>query len=104
MDGELGLTVDQRIAEAVEREIQSRLPPKAPPITVGVEGATVTLTGHVANQATKEALIKMAKDTPGVVDVDDELKIGRKSDTPFLDWIAPWRDPDRDLTHSTEEW
>lgn len=89
------LTSDQRIAQAIEGEIQARLRPGAPPINVAVEGATVTLTGHVANQATKDAINQLARDTDGVIDVTDNLVIG--GGHPFLDWLQPTRDPNRDL-------
>lgn len=95
MNGESDLSRDQQLTEAIEREIQSRMQPDAPPINVAVQGATVTLTGHVANQATKDAVIQMARDTEGVIDVTDDLVIG--GGHPFLDWFFPWRDRNRDL-------
>jgi len=71
-----GWVTDEPIAQAIEREIQARMQPGAPPIDVSAQDATVTPTGHVANQATKEALIALACGTPGVVDVNDDLVIG----------------------------
>jgi osmotically-inducible protein OsmY len=47
---------DEPITAAIEREIPAKMRPNAPPISVAAQGATVTLTGHVANQATKDAL------------------------------------------------
>jgi len=86
---------DEPITAAIEREIQSRLRPDAPPINVAVQGASVSLTGYVANQATKDALIQMARATDGVIDVTDNLVVG--GGHPFLDWLFPWRDPNKDL-------
>ena len=65
------------------------------PIDVSAQGATVTLTGHVADQATKEAIVQLAYTTPGVVSVNDNLVLG--GGHPFLDWLMPWRDPNKDL-------
>lgn len=90
-----GWATDEPIAQAIEREIQARMHPGAPPIDVSAQGATVTLTGHVANQATKEALIQLARDTDGVIDVTDNLVIG--GGHPFLDWFFPGRNPNQDL-------
>jgi len=88
-------TKDEPITAAIERAIQARMRPNTPPIDVAAQGATVTLTGHVANQATKDALIHLARDTDGVIDVTDNLVIG--GGHPFLDWLFPWRDGNRDL-------
>jgi len=89
-------TTDEPITAAIEREIQARMRPDAPPIDVAAQGATVTLTGHVANQATKDALVHLAYATPGVIDVNDNLVLGG-GDHPFLDWSFPWRNPNQDL-------
>jgi len=88
-------TTDEPITAAIEREIQSRMRPGAPPIDVSAAGATVTLTGHVANQATKDALVQLASGTPGVVSVNDNLVLG--GGHPFLDWFFPGRNPNQDL-------
>jgi osmotically-inducible protein OsmY len=94
---------DEPITAAIEREIQARMQPDAPPINVAAQGATVTLTGHVANQATKDAIIQMARDTDGVIDVTDDVVIGGSH--PVLDWFFPWRDPNKDLEHTDKgEW
>jgi len=85
---------DEPITAAIERQIQARMQPHTPPIDVSAQGATVTLTGHVANQATKEAIVQLASATPGVVNVNDNLVLGGH---PFLDWFFPWRNPNRDL-------
>ena len=90
-----GWSKDEPITAAIEREIQARMQPDAPPISVAAQGSSVTLTGHVANQATKDALIQLARDTAGVIDVTDNLVIG--GGHPFLDWFFPWRDPNKDL-------
>lgn len=90
-----GWATDQPITQAIEREIQAKMQPDAPPIDVSAQGASVTLTGHVANQATKEALIQLARDTDGVIDVTDNLVIG--GGHPFLDWFFPGRNPNQDL-------
>ncbi len=90
-----GRVTDEPIAQAIEREIQARMQPGAPPIDVSAQDATVTPTGHVAIQATKEALIALACGTPGVVDVNDNLVIG--GGHPFLDWFFPGRNPNQDL-------
>jgi len=58
---------DEPITAAIERQIQARMQPHTSPIDVSAAGATVTLTGHVANQATKDALIQLARDTDGVI-------------------------------------
>jgi len=89
------LTPDQRIARAIEDAIQARLQSDAPPINVAVQGATVTLTGHVANQATKDAINAMARNTEGVINVTDNLVVGK--DRSFLDWFRPARDENQDL-------
>ncbi len=62
---------------------------------MSAQNATVTLTGHVANEATKEALIAVARATEGVIDVTDNLVIG--GGHPFLDWFFPDRNPNQDL-------
>ena len=89
------MTPDQHITRRIEEAIQTRMRPDAPPINVAVLGATVTLTGHVANQETKDALNALARATPGVLNVTDNLVIG--GGHPFLDWLLPNRDPNRDL-------
>ncbi len=90
-----GWATDEPITQAIEREIQAKMQPGAPPIDVSAQGRSVTLTGHVANQATKEALIQLARGTAGVVDVTDNLVIG--GGHPFLDWFFPGRNPNQDL-------
>jgi osmotically-inducible protein OsmY len=89
-------TRDEEIAQTIEREIQARLQKDTPPVDVAVEGATVTLTGHVANQATKDALIQLASGTPGVIAVTDDLVVGE--DRRLFDWFWPLRNPGADLT------
>ena len=95
MNSDSNWTRDEPITAAIEQEIQARMHPDAPPINVAAQGATVTLTGHVANQATKDALIQLAHDTDGVIDVTDNLVIG--GGHPFLDWFFPGRDANKDL-------
>ncbi len=90
-----GWATDEPITQAIERAIQARMRPHAPPIDVSAQGATVTLTGHVANEATKEALIAVARATEGVIDVTDNLVIG--GGHPVLDWFFPGRNPNQDL-------
>ncbi len=90
-----GWATDELITQASERAIQVRMRPHAPPIDVAVQGATVTLTSHVANQGAKEALIAVARATDGVVDVTDNLVIGGSH--PVLDWFFPGRNPNQDL-------
>jgi osmotically-inducible protein OsmY len=103
MGNDIYATGDTRIAEAVEAEIEARMHPKARPIDVSVSGANVTLTGYVANASTKEAVIKMARDTDGVINVIDNLEVGEGH--PFLDWFMPWRNPNKDLeADSKGEW
>jgi len=94
-DRSSGWATDEPITQAIEREIQARRQPHAPPIDVSAQGGSVTLTGHVANQATKEALIQLARGTAGVIDVTDNLVIG--GGHPFLDWFFPGRNPNQDL-------
>jgi osmotically-inducible protein OsmY len=100
MSSEAYGTRDEQIAEAVEAEIQARMHPNARPIDVAVQGATVTLTGYVANQATKEAVVKMAGETEGVLNVVDNLQVG--GGHPWLDWFFPWRNPNEDLTREDD--
>jgi len=95
MNSRSGGTRDEQITQTIEREIQAKMQPNAPPINVAVQGATVTLTGHVANQATKDALIQLVRGTDGVINVTDNLAIG--GGHPFLDWFFPGRDPNKDL-------
>ncbi|MGH2346553.1 MAG: BON domain-containing protein [Chloroflexota bacterium] len=103
MNSDSSWSRDEPITAAIEREIQARMQPNAPPISVAAQGAAVTLTGHVANQATKDALIQLARGTDGVIDVTDNLVIG--GGHPFLDWLMPWRDPNKDLEQESKgEW
>ncbi len=95
MANEAILTRDQQIGRSIEDAIQARLRDDAPPINVAVQGATVTLTGHVANQATKDAINDMARNTDGVINVTDNLVVG--NDRSLLDWFMPARDENRDL-------
>jgi osmotically-inducible protein OsmY len=87
--------MERQITQGIEGQIQARMQRHTPPINVAVEGTTVTLTGHVANQATKDAIIQLARNMDGVNDVIDNLVIG--GGHPFLDWLLPWRDPNQDL-------
>jgi hypothetical protein len=89
------LSRDQQIARSIEDAIQARLQSDAPPINVAVQGATVTLTGHVANQATKDAINALARGTDGVINVTDNLVIGNGRS--LLDWFLPTRDENQDL-------
>jgi len=89
------LTRDQQITRSIEDSIQARLESDAPPINVAVQGATVTLTGHVANQATKDAINALTSSTDGVINVVDNLVVG--NDRSLLDWFMPGRDENRDL-------
>jgi osmotically-inducible protein OsmY len=95
--------MNSQITQTIEQEIQARMPPDAPPVNVAVLGGSVTLTGHVANQATKDALIQLAHNTDGVIDVTDNLVIGEGH--AFLDWLFPGRDANRDLENADRgEW
>lgn len=89
------LSRDQQIQEQIAESIEARMHKDAPPIDVAVQGATVTLTGHVANQATKDAVVQLAQGVDGVIDVVDNLAIG--GGHPFLDWFFPGRNPNQDL-------
>ena len=89
------LSSDQRIQEQISEAIEARLQQDAPPIDVAVQGATVTLTGHVANQQTKDAVVRLAQGVDGVVAVIDNLEIG--GGHRFLDWLNPTRNPNADL-------
>jgi len=89
------LSRDEKIARSIEDAIQARMKSDAPPINVAVQGATVTLTGHVANQATKDAVNALARNTEGVLNVTDNLVVG--NDRSLLDWFLPTRDENRDL-------
>ncbi|MGH2344560.1 MAG: BON domain-containing protein [Chloroflexota bacterium] len=95
MADQSALTRDEQVSQAIEEAIQTRMQKDASPINVAVQGATVTLTGHVANQETKDALNELARGTPGVLNVTDNLVIG--GGHRFLDWLLPTRDPNRDL-------
>jgi BON domain-containing protein len=89
------LSRDQQIQERISEAIEARMPKDAPPIDVAVQGATVTLTGHVANQETKDAVQRMARSVDGVVNVVDNLVIG--GGHPLLDWLFQTRNPNQDL-------
>ena len=89
------LSRDQQIQERVSEAIEARMHKDAPPIDVAVQGATVTLTGHVANQATKDAVQQMARSVDGVINVVDNLVIG--GGHPLLDWFFQTRNPNQDL-------
>jgi hypothetical protein len=54
----------------------------------------VTLTGHVANQATKDAVVQLARSVDGIVSVVDNLVIG--GGRTLLDWFLPGRNPNHD--------
>ncbi len=95
MSNDSNWSEDEPITASIEREIQARMQPNASPIDVSAQGGTVTLTGHVANQATKEALIHLAGATKGVINVTDNLVIG--GGHPVLDWLFPGRNPNQDL-------
>jgi len=96
MNNDSDWTKDEPITASIERKIQARMQPDAPPINVGAEGATMTLTGHVANQATKDAIIQLASDTDGVINVTDNLVIGGGGHR-LLDWFLPGRDVNKGL-------
>jgi osmotically-inducible protein OsmY len=89
------LSRDQQIEEQISEQIEARMQSGALPIDVSVQGATVTLTGHVANQATKDAVVQLAQSVDGVVNVVDNLVIG--GGHRLLDWWLPERNPNRDL-------
>jgi osmotically-inducible protein OsmY len=97
MNNENALTRDQVIAKAIEEAIQARMPRHTPLINVAVEGATVSLTGHVANQATKDALIQLAHSTSGVINVLDSLVVGGLH-RPLFDWVEAVQDLNQDIT------
>src|SRR5579875_2753148 len=89
------LSRDQQIEEQISEQIEARMQYDALPIDVSVQGATVTLTGHVANQATKDAVVQLARSVDGVINVVDNLVIGGGHH--LLDWWLPGRNPNRDL-------
>lgn len=89
------LSRDQQIEEQISEQIEARMQSGALPIDVSVQGATVTLTGHVANQATKDAVVQLARSIDGVINVVDNLVIG--GGHRLLDWWLPARNPNRDL-------
>jgi len=101
MSSEIYGTRDEEVEAAVEAAIQAYMPPKAPPIDVAVQGATVTLTGYVANESMKEAVIKKARDVDGVINVIDNLEVG--GGHPWKDWFFPWRNPNEDLTRKDQQ-
>jgi hypothetical protein len=88
MHGESDWSDDEPIAAAIERKIQAGMP-DAHPINVSAQGGTVTLTGHVASQAIKDALLQLARDTKGVSNVTDNVVI--TGGNPLLDWNFPGR-------------
>jgi osmotically-inducible protein OsmY len=100
MSSEIYTTRDEEIQEAVEGAISAWMPPKAPPIDVAVQGATVTLTGYVANEAMKEGVIKKAYGVEGVINVIDNLEVG--GGHPWKDWFFPWRNPNEDLVREDD--
>jgi hypothetical protein len=93
--GNPALSRDQQLQEQISETIEARMPKDALPIDVAVQGATVTLTGHVANQATKDAVVQMARSVDGVINVVDNLVVG--GGQTLLDWFLPGRNPNRDL-------
>ena len=88
MKNESDWSKDEPIAAAIEQEIQARMP-DAHPVNVSAQGGAVTLTGHVASQAIKDALIQLARDTAGVSIVTDNVVI--TGGNPLLDWNFPGR-------------
>ena len=94
MNSDNDWSLDEPIAAAIEQEIQASIP-DAHPVNVSAQGGTVTLTGHVTSQDTKDALIQLARDTKGVSNVTDNLII--TGDNPLLDWDFPGRQVNRRL-------
>ncbi len=71
-----GLTSDMGISDAVSRALQSDGTTAGAAIDVAAAGTTVTLSGSVANQQTKERAEAIARGVGSVVDVDNELVVG----------------------------
>jgi osmotically-inducible protein OsmY len=94
------LTADQRIAEAVEQSLAANPQMAKYPITVAVEGSTVT--GHVPSQEAKDTVIQTARKVDGVIDIDDDLVIGGEHHVG--DWLFPWRDRNKDIEQESGEW
>lgn len=63
----LHATIKQALERHVERE--------ADRINVNVQGDTVVLSGHVASWRERRAVLGVAKGTPGVRHIDDQLRI-----------------------------
>ncbi len=70
-----GLTSDMGISDAVSRALQIDGTTAGAAIDVAAAGTTVTLSGAVANQQTKERAEAIARGVASVVDVDNELVV-----------------------------
>jgi osmotically-inducible protein OsmY len=70
-------------SDAVRKQMQQAQPQSMTVIealTITEEGTQdVRLSGTVPNEDTKKALVKAAKDTPGVKNVKDDLKVSKKA-------------------------
>ncbi|MBX3262862.1 MAG: BON domain-containing protein [Labilithrix sp.] len=65
-------------SDAVRKSLEAALPQSRAVIhalTITDDGQTVTLSGVVPDETTHKGLVKAAKETPGVKDVKDDLKI-----------------------------
>ncbi len=80
MNTEGSLTKSMQLETAVENALQTDPGATQSPITVAVQGSTVTLTGRVDTEQAKEAAEKIAYSVPGVLDVTNELVVGRDDD------------------------
>ena len=77
------LTDAMQIETTVENALQADPTVGKYPITVAVQGSTVSLTGRVDSQNIKDAAEKIAYSVPGVLDVTNELVVGDTDDGYF---------------------
>jgi len=66
---------DEQIQKDIQTKTAADPETKDSPVTVAVKGGKVTLTGKVKNEAAAKEFQKIAKEEPGVSDVDDEISL-----------------------------
>jgi hypothetical protein len=66
---------DQTIATGIKASLFSDSQTKTANIDVAVKDGTVTLTGNVPDENTRYEAFKIAKETPGVVNVEDQMSL-----------------------------
>jgi len=66
---------DASITTDIKAKMFSDPQAKSAPVDVQTKGGVVTLTGDVADSATRYAVFKIARETPGVKDVQDHMNV-----------------------------